>query len=105
MNARVFTTTFLRPSAGAPKVLKVLVQFPINACLAGKIIFSVLCRQDLRPERWNGHCFFGQRSEVKLVFLDLLLSFKPLPPEAEPFKFAPEPRPQGKAWKRQGSQD
>ena len=50
----------------------VLVQFPINVCLAGKIIFSVLCRQDLRPERWNGHRFFGQRSEVELVFLDLL---------------------------------
>ena len=38
----------------------------------GKMIFWVLCRQDLRPERWNGHFFFGQRSEVELVFLDLL---------------------------------
>jgi integrase len=50
----------------------VLVQFPINGCLFGKMIFWVLCRQDLRPERWNGHFFFGQRSEVELVFLDLL---------------------------------
>ena len=40
----------------------------------GKMIFWVLCRQDLRPERWNGHFFFGQRSEVELVFLDLLCS-------------------------------
>jgi hypothetical protein len=45
------------------------VQFPINGCLFGKMIFWVLCRQDLRPERWNGHFFFGQRSEVELVFL------------------------------------
>ena len=51
---------------------RVLVQFPINGCSFGKMIFWVLCRQDLRPERWNGHFFFGQRSEVELVFLDLL---------------------------------
>jgi hypothetical protein len=47
----------------------VLVQFPTNVCLAAKIIFSVLCRQDLRPERWNGHCFFGQQSELNWFFL------------------------------------
>jgi hypothetical protein len=35
----------------------------------GKMIFWVLCRQDLRPERWNGHFFFGQRSEVDWFFL------------------------------------
>jgi len=59
------------------------VQFPINVCLAGKIIFSVLYRQDLRPARWKGHCFFGQRSEVELVFLDLLRNFESfLPDEA-----------------------
>ena len=52
--------------------LAVLVQFSINGCSFGKMIFWVLCRQDLRPERWNGHFFFGQRSEVELVFLDLL---------------------------------
>jgi hypothetical protein len=51
---------------------QVLVQFPINGCSFGKMIFWVLCRQDLRPERWNDHLFFGQRSEVELVFLDLL---------------------------------
>ena len=50
----------------------VLVQFPINVVRFGKMIFWVLCRQDLRPERWNGHFFFGQRSEVESVFLDLL---------------------------------
>ena len=52
--------------------LRVLVQFPINGCSFGKMIFWFLCRQDLRPERWNGHFFFRQRSEVELVFLDLL---------------------------------
>ena len=46
------------------------------------MIFWVLCRQDLRPERWNGH-FVPVRRPV--------LSSKPLPSEAEPFKFAPEP--------------
>ena len=50
----------------------VLVQFPINGCSFGKMIFWVLCRQNLRPKRSNGHCFFGQQSEVELVFLDLL---------------------------------
>src|ERR1700731_56626 len=45
---------------------------PDNGCSFGKMIFWVLCRQDLRPERWNGHFFFGQRFEVELVFLDLL---------------------------------
>jgi hypothetical protein len=53
-------------------VWRVLVQFPINGCSFGKMIFWVLCRQNLRPKRSNGHCFFGQQSEVELVFLDLL---------------------------------
>ena len=53
-------------------IQRLLVQFPINGCSFGKMIFWVLCRQNLRPKRSNGHCFFGQRSEVELVFLDLL---------------------------------
>ena len=60
------------PSQFSREFKRVLVQFPINGCSFGKMILWVLCRQNLRPKRSNGHCFFGQQSEVELVFLDLL---------------------------------
>ena len=49
--------------------MAVLVQFPINGCSFGKMIFWVLYRQDLRPERWNGHFFFAQRLRLNWFFL------------------------------------
>jgi hypothetical protein len=51
---------------------KVLVQFRINVCFYQRMVFWALCRQDCGPKLGSSHYFFGQRSDVELIFLNLL---------------------------------
>ena len=36
------------------------------------MVFWALCRQDCGPKLGSGYYFFGQRSDVELIFLNLL---------------------------------
>jgi hypothetical protein len=37
-----------------------------------RLVFWALCRQDSGPKLGSGYYFFGQRSDVELIFLNLL---------------------------------
>ena len=37
-----------------------------------RLVFWALCRQDCGPKLGSGYYFFGQRSDVELIFLNLL---------------------------------
>ena len=49
-----------------------LVQFRVNVCFYRRMVFWALCRQDCGPKLGSGYYFFGQRSDVELIFLNLL---------------------------------
>jgi hypothetical protein len=48
------------------------VQFRVNVCFYRRMVFWALCRQDCGPKLGSGYYFFGQRSDVELIFLNLL---------------------------------
>src|SRR5271166_5020696 len=49
-----------------------LVQFLVNVCFYRRMVFWALCRQDCGPKLGSGYYFFGQRSDVELILLNLL---------------------------------